>query len=300
MNKTNEGAPSAPQGGGVDDVLDVVARYVGKHSTIYGYIRDDLAAQPRTDASTQAAVKDDASFTATDAAQRPLDEGLAQAIGPEWSACRKRPVVVHVREQRADEQHVSTREGITPVKPDDLIMRGVEGEEYPIGRDLFNKTYDLVDEAQAQGGREACNCPGEGKLDPALHAPNCPARTAPPSAPAPVAGDAVAKLLQAWDTSPTKAGPDWIEKNARRECAHQLRAALAQDRASQAAAPSAPVGDGAREAFELWAAKRHGCALDRWADSGKYRYDNTNAWWECWQAALAQQPAAPSAPVGVE
>ena len=53
MNKTNEGAPSAPQGGGVDDVLDVVARYVGKHSTIYGYIRDDLAAlaaQPRTDA----------------------------------------------------------------------------------------------------------------------------------------------------------------------------------------------------------------------------------------------------------
>ena len=67
------------------------------------------------------------------------------------------------------------------------------------------------------------------------------AEAAPPSGPAPVAGGAVAKLLQAWDTSPTKAGPDWIEKNARRECAHQLRAALAQDRASQAAAPSAPV-----------------------------------------------------------
>ena len=25
--------------------------------------------------------------------------------------------------------------------PDDLIMRGVAGEEYPIGRELFNKTY---------------------------------------------------------------------------------------------------------------------------------------------------------------
>lgn len=46
-----------------------------------------------------------------------------------------------------------------------------------------------VNEAQAQGGGEvvACNCPGEGKLDPALHAPNCPARAAPPSAPVGVA-----------------------------------------------------------------------------------------------------------------
>lgn len=65
----------------------------------------------------------------------------------EWRACRKRPIVVHVRDQRPDEQHVSTREGITPVKPDDLIMRGVQGEEYPIGRELFEQTYDLVNEA---------------------------------------------------------------------------------------------------------------------------------------------------------
>ncbi len=36
---------------------------------------------------------------------------------------------------------MSTREGITPVKEDDLIMRGVAGEEYPIGRELFNRTY---------------------------------------------------------------------------------------------------------------------------------------------------------------
>ena len=63
------------------------------------------------------------------------------AIGTEWKPCMKLPVVVHVREQREGESHVSTREGITPVKPDDLIMRGVAGEEYPIGRELFNKTY---------------------------------------------------------------------------------------------------------------------------------------------------------------
>jgi hypothetical protein len=63
------------------------------------------------------------------------------AIGEEWKPCVKLPIIVHVREQRKGENHVSTREGITPVKEDDLIMRGVAGEEYPIGRELFNRTY---------------------------------------------------------------------------------------------------------------------------------------------------------------
>ena len=62
-------------------------------------------------------------------------------IGEEWKPCVKLPIVVHVREQRKGETHISTREGITPVKEDDLIMRGVAGEEYPIGRELFNRTY---------------------------------------------------------------------------------------------------------------------------------------------------------------
>ena len=70
-------------------------------------------------------------------------------IGTEWTPCVKRPITVHVRSQRPDETHVSTREGITPVKPDDLIMRGVDGEEYPIGRSLFDRTY-LVGVALAE------------------------------------------------------------------------------------------------------------------------------------------------------
>ena len=68
------------------------------------------------------------------------------SIGTEWRACRKLPVIVHVRQQRPGEKHVSTREGLTPLKPDDLIMRGVQGEEYPIGQELFARTYVLVDE----------------------------------------------------------------------------------------------------------------------------------------------------------
>jgi hypothetical protein len=55
----------------------------------------------------------------------------------------KLPVVVHVRKQRKGETHVSTREGIAAVEPDDLIMQGVSGEEYPIGRVIFEQTYSL-------------------------------------------------------------------------------------------------------------------------------------------------------------
>ena len=72
------------------------------------------------------------------------DEQEPVAIGTEWMPCVKLPIVVHVREQREGESHVSTREGITPVKHDDLIMRGVEGEEYPIGRALFDRTYTFT------------------------------------------------------------------------------------------------------------------------------------------------------------
>jgi hypothetical protein len=66
-----------------------------------------------------------------------------EPVGDEWTPCMKLPVVVYVRKQRFGESHVSTREGITPVKPDDLIMRGVSGEEYPIGRAIFERTYSL-------------------------------------------------------------------------------------------------------------------------------------------------------------
>jgi hypothetical protein len=81
------------------------------------------------------------------AAMTAIKEALAQPeqepVGDEWTPCMKLPVVVHVRKQRPSESHVSTREGITPVKPDDLIMRGVSGEEYPIGRAIFEQTYSL-------------------------------------------------------------------------------------------------------------------------------------------------------------
>ena len=77
-------------------------------------------------------------YTTPPAAQPAQPE--QEPVGDEWTPCMKLPVVVHVRKQRPGEAHVSTREGITPVKPDDLIMRGVSGEEYPIGRAIFEQT----------------------------------------------------------------------------------------------------------------------------------------------------------------
>lgn len=80
------------------------------------------------------------------------EQPTAQPIGDEWAPCMKKPVVVHVRQQRPGESHISTREGLTPVKPDDLIMRGIEGEEYPIGREIFDRTYTMEIEQPAAHG----------------------------------------------------------------------------------------------------------------------------------------------------
>jgi len=84
---------------------------------------------------------------------QPEPEG-PEVIGSEWQPCVKLPITVHVREQQPGETHISTREGITPVRPDDLIMRGVQGEEYPIGRELFNRTYRMGEAVLDQSGPE--------------------------------------------------------------------------------------------------------------------------------------------------
>ncbi len=67
-------------------------------------------------------------------------------ITTEWTPCAKLQTTVHVRKQRPGETHVYTRNGITPLRPDDLVMRGVGGEAYPIGRELFNQTYELLEQ----------------------------------------------------------------------------------------------------------------------------------------------------------
>lgn len=60
-----------------------------------------------------------------------------------WKPCRKKPVLVEFRDAVPGET-VETREGILTAEEGDYIIRGVEGDVYPVGREVFNKTYDLT------------------------------------------------------------------------------------------------------------------------------------------------------------
>lgn len=59
----------------------------------------------------------------------------------EWKSCRKRPVIVHYREAVPGER-IATREGELVAREGDLIIRGIKGELYPIGREIFEQTYE--------------------------------------------------------------------------------------------------------------------------------------------------------------
>lgn len=83
----------------------------------------------------------------------------SEEVSDMWRACRKRPVVVHVRDAVPGEE-VFTREGLAIAMSDDLVMRGVDGELYPISRSIFARTYDEVNatdvaEIQAEVGKNS-------------------------------------------------------------------------------------------------------------------------------------------------
>ena len=60
-----------------------------------------------------------------------------------WHKARKKPVVVYFREVREEEEEIKTMEGILTAKRGrDFIIKGVNGEYYPINKAIFYKTYD--------------------------------------------------------------------------------------------------------------------------------------------------------------
>jgi len=63
----------------------------------------------------------------------------------EWGKARKKPVTVKFREVEGEEETIETREGtLKAYKGKDFIIKGVEGELYPISREIFFKTYDVL------------------------------------------------------------------------------------------------------------------------------------------------------------
>jgi len=61
-------------------------------------------------------------------------------------SCMKRPIVVHAI-QVEDEFRVNTLEGnYKQGKPGDYLMKGIDGELYICDREIFEKTYDFIDQ----------------------------------------------------------------------------------------------------------------------------------------------------------
>lgn len=58
---------------------------------------------------------------------------------------RKKPVVIEAV-QATEETTIHTLEGDMIAHPGDWIITGVKGEQYPCLREIFEETYDPVEE----------------------------------------------------------------------------------------------------------------------------------------------------------
>ena len=72
-----------------------------------------------------------------------------------WGKARKKPIVIQVREVQPNAttlfdgpvEWIKTIEGeLKAVPKRDFIIRGIKGELYPIRKDIFFETYDVIEE----------------------------------------------------------------------------------------------------------------------------------------------------------
>ena len=70
-----------------------------------------------------------------------------------WGKAQKKPIIVEFRQPAPNWTHpngieyeiINTLEGKLLAKPGShLIIKGIEGEIYPIDLSIFNKTYDVI------------------------------------------------------------------------------------------------------------------------------------------------------------
>lgn len=74
-----------------------------------------------------------------------------------WCKARKKPVVIEFREVQSKEhvgaglwgEYIDTMEGRLYALPNrDFIIRVVKGAVYPIKKEIFYETYDVVEEGE--------------------------------------------------------------------------------------------------------------------------------------------------------
>ena len=74
-----------------------------------------------------------------------IDETMENEIA--WGKARKRPVIVEFREVIGEKEEIETREGkLYGYAGKDVIIKGVQGEIYPCKKDIFEKTYEVIEE----------------------------------------------------------------------------------------------------------------------------------------------------------
>jgi len=70
-----------------------------------------------------------------------------EVIMTEWKKCKKKPITVEYRLVNPGENEVETLEGFKPCDPKKhYIMKGVRGEIYPIEKEIFEETYERVND----------------------------------------------------------------------------------------------------------------------------------------------------------
>ena len=67
-------------------------------------------------------------------------------MAKEWFPVRKSPVEVEARGPVSQSEEIETEEGTMKAEVGDYIVRGVEGEIYPVKPDIFSKTYERIDQ----------------------------------------------------------------------------------------------------------------------------------------------------------
>jgi len=60
----------------------------------------------------------------------------------DWAYYKKKPIVVKATEVVEDKIEIETREGVVKAYKGDFIIKGIAGEIYPCGRQIFFDTYE--------------------------------------------------------------------------------------------------------------------------------------------------------------
>lgn len=74
-----------------------------------------------------------------------LKDGIVctPAKSVEWMDVRKKPIVVNALKMLVDFE-VDTLEGTHQGKAGDYLLKGIKGELYPVRKDIFEETYDII------------------------------------------------------------------------------------------------------------------------------------------------------------